>query len=251
MTSQIYLDGRHYDRLYPAKQDEAAWSFWVEAARRGGGAALELACGTGRLAIALAQTGCQVTGLDLARPMLDEARRKAAAAGVEVEWTQADMTDFYLDRRHGLIALVGNALCHLLDLTAFERCMSSVRSHLAVGGRFIISVFVPDCRLLLRDPDRRYPFGRYEDPDGHGTVVVTERSTYEPNTQIKRVRTFHQFPGAGEEVVSTLDLRMYYPQELDALLRYNGLAIEAKYGDETGKPFGPESSRQVIVCRLA
>jgi SAM-dependent methyltransferase len=249
MPAEIYRDGRHFDLLYGGQLDGAALAFWGEQARLGGGPVLELACGTGRLTVALARDGHAATGLDQAPSMLAEARRRAAEAGVAVAWVQADMVRFELGRRFGLIILTGNSLCHLLDLPAIEGCLASVRRHLAPGGRFVIDVFVPDPRLLARDPGERYAFGQYEDPDGRGLVVVTASNRYEPDTQINRIRTEHRYPGAAAPVVGRLDLRMYYPQELHALLTYNGLPIERKLADYDGTPFGPDATRQIIICR--
>jgi hypothetical protein len=151
----------------------------------------------------------------------------------------------------GLVLLVGNSLCHLLDRTAFEGCVQSVRRHLTASGRFIIDVFVPDVHLLASDPDQRRPFGRYDNPDGGGEVIVTEQAVYEPDTQIRRIRTYHRFPEQSQEVASHLDLRMYFPQELDALLAYNGFVIEHKLADFDGTPFGPQATQQLVICRAA
>ena len=81
-------------------------------------------------------------------------------------------------------------------------------------------------------------------------VIVTHSYTYERHTQIKRITTYHQV-GDAEEVASTLDMRMYYPQEFDLLLEYCGLSIEHKYGGYDQSPFGAESPSQVVVCHMA
>ena len=70
---------------------------------------------------------------------------------------------------------------------------------------------------------------------------------YEPDTQIKRITTYHRRPGVPEEVTGALDMRMYFPQELDALLQYNGLRILQKHGGQDGRP---DSPLQVIVSTL-
>jgi 2-polyprenyl-3-methyl-5-hydroxy-6-metoxy-1,4-benzoquinol methylase len=86
MDSQIYRDGRHFDRLYPAT--DPVHPVWLNQARQAAGPVLELACGTGRLCVTLAQAGYAIVGLDGAEPMLVEARRKAAAAGVAIDWVR-------------------------------------------------------------------------------------------------------------------------------------------------------------------
>jgi len=247
--ADIYLDGRHYDQLFTNGSEDLP--FWISQANQYGDPILELACGTGRIAVALAQVGFNVTGIDNAEGMLREARRKSAEAGVEVEWVKADMRDFDLGKAFSLIILPFNTLCHLLDLGDFEACLASVRNHLAPNGRFVIDVFVPKMELLINKPDERYPFSEYDDPDGRGRIAVTESYVYESDTQIKRIKTYHSIPGEDAEIEGELNMRMYFPQELDALLKYNGFVLECKYGSYDQTAFDIESEKQLIVCRLA
>lgn len=148
--TRIYLDGRHYDRMFSPKGDV---EFFLNEARTLGGPVLELACGTGRLLQPIAEAGFSATGIDLSPDMLAEARRKAQSANVSPRYLQADMTSFRLDERFALIFIGGNSICHLLDIDSFQACMSSVREHLADDGRFIVDVFVPKFQYLLVDPN--------------------------------------------------------------------------------------------------
>lgn len=118
------------------------------------------------------------------------------------------------------------------------------------GGRFVIDVFVPYLKLLIQDPNTEELLSEYDDPDGEGRVVVTATSTYEPHTQVKRNITHQKFPGK-PEVIGHLDLRMFFPQELDALLKYNGFRIEQKYGDYRKSAFGQTSGKQLIIVVAA
>lgn len=241
MPDDIYLDGRHYDAMFPDAGKEV--KFFAAHAR---GTVLELACGTGRVAIPLAQAGFSVTGIDYSEGMLETARQKSSA----VEWVQGDIRDFHLDRPFSTVIFVFNALCHLLTIDDFEACMRCVRQHLAPDGRLIIDVFVPDLRILTRPADSIFLFNEYTDPDGSGSVMVMSSSRYEPDTQINRITTYHRFSNAPEKQGS-LNMRMYFPQELDALLKYNGFVIEHKYGDYEGGAFSAKSEQQVVMCRLA
>ena len=247
--SDIYIDGKHYDQLF--LEDSEDISFWISQAEKYGKSILELACGTGRITIALAKAGFEVTGIDYADGMLQEAREKSAKAGVEIEWVKGDMRDFNLGKKFSLIILAGNTLCHLLTLADFEACASAVRGHLTQNGRFVISVFVPKNELLINKPGERFPFSEYEDPNGRGRIVVTESYEYEADTQIKRIKTYHSIPGEEAEIEGELNLRMYFPQELDALLKYNGFVIENKYGSDDRREFDKDSEIQLIVCRMA
>jgi SAM-dependent methyltransferase len=247
--ADIYHDGKHYDQLF--LDEHADFSFWISLAEKYGKSTLELACGTGRITIALAKAGFKVTGIDYAAGMLKEAQEKSAKAGVEVEWVKGDMRDFNIGKKFSLIFLAANALCHLQTLDDFEASMSAVRNHLTPNGRFVISVFVPKNELLINKPGEKFPFSEYEDPDGKGRIVVTESYEYEADTQIKRIKTHHSIPGEEAEIEGKLNMRMYFPQELDALLKYNGFVIENKYGNEDRRKFDKDSETQLIVCRMA
>jgi len=247
--ADIYLDGRHYDQLFTNGSEDLP--FWVSRANQYGDPVLELACGTGRITVALAQAGYYVTGIDNAEGMLREARKKSAEAGVEVEWIKADMRDFDLGKAFPLIILPANTLCHLLDLSDFEACLANVKNHLAPNGRFVIDVFVPNVALLINKHDERSLFSEYDDPDGRGRIVVTESYVYESDTQIKRIKTYHSIPGEDAEIEGELNMRIYFPQELDALLKYNGFVIEYKCGGYDQIAFDIESEKQIVVCRLA
>jgi SAM-dependent methyltransferase len=229
MIADIYLDGRHYDQLFANGSEDLP--FWISQANQYGDPILELACGTGRITVTLAQAGFNVIGIDNAEGMLREARRKSAEAGVEIEWVKADMRNFNLDKAFSLIILPANTLCHLLDLGDFEACLSNVRKHLAPNGRFVIDVFVPKIELLINKPGERFPFSEYDDLDGRGRIVVTERYVYESDTQIKRIKTYHSIPGEGAEIEGKLNMRMYFPQELDALIKYNGFVRSLPIGE--------------------
>lgn len=240
-----YYDGRHYDqRCRDLTQDIP---FWLSQARKYGDPVLELACGTGRVAIPLAKEGFLVTGIDISDSMLEEARRKSSQEGINVEWIKADIRDFELGKKFSLVIFPANTICHLLELKDLEACLSCVKRHLRPNGKFIIEVFNPRLDILLRNPEERYPHSEYPDPDGKGTIVMTESNVYDPASQINRIKLFYKLPGRPEEVVEELNMRIYFPQELDALLKYNGFGIEAKFGDYDETPFASAAPKQLIV----
>lgn len=244
----IYRDGWHYDCMLPENDELVA--FCRDRAREAGGPVLDLACGTGAISIPLAREGFDVTGIDLSPAMLGVAREKAEAQGLSATWLEGDIRGFRLDRRFDLILLTSNTICHLLELSALEACLSRVRAHLSPRGRFVLVVFVPDPGKLLRRSTERGPFAAYDDPDGRGRVVVTETYRYESDTQIKRITLHHHHADTGEEVTSQIDMRMYFPQELDALLRYNGFEIVSKWGALDARTFDADSPLQVLSCAL-
>ena len=145
--------------------------------------------------------------------MLDLARKKARETHVELELALCDFRDFDLGKKFGSILLLSNALWHVHERSDFEALMQCVRRHLEPDGLFVLSVFVPDLDILNRDP-QRYPFSTYTDQETGEQVEVTQTSIYEPDAQVSRVV---QYKGMTDEIVGGLNLRMYYPQELDSI----------------------------------
>lgn len=244
----IYFDGRHYDALWPGLNRQNELAFYSRLLGEHGGPVLELGCGTGQLTLALAEAGADVTGLDLSAPMLECARQKAEARRITVEWVQADCRDFALERSFGLVFFPANSLLHLLHWRDLQACFAQVRAHLKPGGAFAFEIFNPSLALLTRNPAERCPVGAYSDPDGGALVTVTENSVYDSATQINHIRWFYRSDDQAEETTAALDMRMIFPQEIEALLHYNGFDVRAVCGDYNAAPFTTRSSRQLIVC---
>jgi hypothetical protein len=157
------------------------------------------------------------------------------------------MRSFNLGTRFSLAMLGGNSLCHLLDRASIEGCFSSVRQHMDSDSRFIVSIFVPSPALLDRHRSEEELFAEYSDPETGEKVTVVQTYEYEPDTQIKRVKLRHHLPKS-VTVTTGFAMHMYFPQELDALLHYNGFDILHKWGSYEREPFGPDSQQQVVIC---
>jgi ubiquinone/menaquinone biosynthesis C-methylase UbiE len=242
----LFFDGKHYDLRW--RHLTADLPFWEKQARTYGGPILELTCGTGRVSIPLAKAGFAVTGIDISDSMLGEAIRKSSEAGIAVEWVKADIRNFELGKKFPLVIFPFNTIAILWEVTDLEACLTCVKRHLAPSGRFVIDVFNPDLHFLVRNPTERFPHAEYPDPDSRGTIVVTESNVYDAARQISRVKFFFKFPGQAEEVAEEIEIRIYFPQELAALLKYNGFAIESKFGNYDETPFDSASPKQLIVC---
>jgi SAM-dependent methyltransferase len=238
----IYRDGAHYDLMFGRGYVE----FWLSQAQISGGPILELGCGTGKLSIPLAEAGFPVFGLDNSPALLEF----GASKNREVRWIEGDMRSFDLDQRFALVMLPSNNLGHLHTPEDFESCIDSVKRHLQPGGVFVIDVFVPNLKLLLRDANEEYLLDEYDSPEGHGRVRVMARSSYETTSQILRTATIRGVVGQ-PDVVGSLDLKMYFPRELEALLRCNGLGIAARYGSHAREPFDKQSRFQILVCQAS
>jgi len=256
----LYSDPELYDLLFPGAGDSAAipdplrrdrmlasQQFYLEEALRSGGPVLEVACGSGRLTLPIAQSGLSIHGIDLSASMLDLARSKAQAAGVEIPYSQADMRSFYLNRQFPAILIAGNSLLHLLTAEDLLQCLAAVRRHLAPGGRLIFDVSRWDPALLARDPAERYPVMRVNHP-GEGDLSIDEQAGYDAATQVRRIAWFLSTPSKPDFRVIEYVLRVIFPDELLLLLSTAGFELEARYGEFTRIPFDSSSPRQVCLC---
>jgi SAM-dependent methyltransferase len=258
----LYAEPELYDLLFPHARDSASISdevrrerivaseqFYLDEAKEAGGRVLELACGSGRLTVPIAQTGVDVVGVDLSDTMLEAARAKASAAGVPVQFVQADMRRFVLPGRFSAIFIAGNSLLHLLTIEDLAQCLLSARHHLAPGRRLIFDISNPDMHLLARDPAQRYPVFHVNDPK-RGEVSLEETADYDTATQIRHVRWYFSTPSAPEFRVIDYHLRVIFPQELELLLEAAGLRLERRFGEFQRQPFASSSPRQVCICSV-
>ena len=243
--SEVYWDGLHYDAdnaSYPADIP-----FYVKAAKKAGGPVLELACGTGRLTLPIARSGVDITGVDISRPMLSRAREKAAKIGTSAVFVKADIRSFRLKKKFKLIFIPFNSMQHLHDRVSLERFFSRVKAHLSPGGRFILDVFNPNPHYLVRDADELIPISHYKDPVSGRDILVNESYSYDRAVQAARP-VWHYKRGRRDIGAKKLNMRCFFPLELEMLLHYNGFAIIAKYGDFDRSSFHSDSPKQILVC---
>lgn len=242
----LYYQGRHYDQVYSATARDI--NFWVSQARANQGPVLELACGTGRITIPIAKEGVEITGLDISTSMLAEAKEKADREKISIQWINGDMRHFDLGKKFPLIFIAVNSICHLLTLEEMRDCLRAVKKHLTPDGVFIIDVFNPNQALLTSDTSKRDLHACYEDPEGRGTVIITEYNEYDSATQINKISLYYQFPGETEEVLEEILLRVYYPKEMEEILTANGFKTIKRYGGYNGQKFGADSSKLIVFC---
>ncbi len=242
-VDDLVYDGQIYDAVNPSRDD---LPFYLERCREAGGPVLELACGTGRLTLPLARAGVDIVGVDRSGSMLARARAKARRARVRLPLLRADILDLDLDRRFALVMLPFNALQEFYRHREVAGVLATARRHLAPGGRFVFDVFNPDVRLLVgtREMEPRY---RGMTEDGRD-VAISEGRRYDAAAQVVR-SLWHISIDGGPAWPTRVDMRCFWPLELEALLAYHGWQLERRLGDFNGNPFVSASPKQVCVCR--
>lgn len=248
-STSFYEDALRFDSVTGVLSGTAPVEFYRRQARLAGNAVLELACGSGRISIPLAKDGFDVTGLDASASMLDLARIKSSAAQAQAVWVLGDMRNFDLGRQFDLIFVASNSFSHLYSQVDVEGCLASVRRHLPASGRFVMEVFNPALGMFLRRPDQRIAVAEYDDLRC-GRVSVSKVVRYDSASQISHETWYFRDDTTEEELPVPLNLRMFFPKEIDALLDYNGFRIDKKYSDLQETPFSDSALKQVLICAL-
>ena len=201
---------------------------YVELARDADGPIVELAVGTGRVAIEVVrETGKPVLGIDSSPAMLEVAREKSA--GLPLELRLGDMRELELDEPAALIYVPGRSLLHLHGWSEKRRVFERVARSLRPGGRFAFNAFV----------------------FSHAIAAQLDGTTQEQNGIAQTLR--YSPADNRTEIVrddgATLQLWWATKAEWDGLLDVAGLEIEALYGGFEREPFTDESLEYVYVAR--
>ncbi|MFJ3667162.1 class I SAM-dependent DNA methyltransferase [Streptomyces sp. NPDC090106] len=203
-----------------------------------GGAALEFAVGTGRVAVPLAARGVPVTGIELSVPMVEQLRTKADETAIPV--IVGDMATTAAPGEYALVYLVYNTISNLLTQEEQVRCFRNAARHLRPGGRFVIELWVPELRRL---------------PPGQAATVWQSEpgyiglDTYDVLHQHVVSHHFH-FDETQQARLFRSPHRYIWPAELDLMAQLAGFEPETRHADWTGGEFTAESRSHVSVYRI-
>ena len=236
-------DGYFGERVAAAYDDETAEMFQpravdaavdVLAGLAGGGRALELGIGTGRIALPLSRRGVPVHGIDLSRAMV--ARLRAKPGGDAIAVTIGDFATTRVDGTFSVAYLVFNTIMNLTTQEAQVACFRNVAAHLEPGGCFVIEVHVPELRRL--------PPGQNILP-WHVSPAQWVSYSYDVATQEMRGHYVEFTNGRGE--YTSIPFRYVWPAELDLMAQIAGLRLRERWAGWNREPFTGESRQHVSV----
>ena len=256
---EYYGDGDWYDAEYVHIGGDIPYYASVGAGAKG--PVLELACGTGRLTIPMAQAGAEVVGVDLVPAMITRAQDKRSilpkADRDRLEFIIGDMRSVRLGRKFAGVIIAFNTLMHMTTDDDLERCFETVREHLEPEGLLYMDLHTPHPAVVPRqDPLGRYDPQEMIDPATGHRYIVTENNAYNERTQINSMQFFYQRvdqngTDVGPERRLTLQLRVIFPRELDRWLHTSGFEIVEEWDDfEKVDPFSADGGRRIITARL-
>jgi SAM-dependent methyltransferase len=237
-------DDGYFDERIAARYDESVAEMFdlavidpvidllVELA--GGGRALELGIGTGRIALPLAQRGVPVHGIELSRAMV--AKLRAKPSGDDISITIGDFATTTVDGTFSVAYLVFNTIMNLTTQAAQVACFRNVAAHLEPGGFFVIEVGVPGLQRLPPGEAIR-AFHVSETRWGFDEIdVATQRLTS------------HEFELVGERLErSSIPFRYTWPAELDLMAELAGMRLRERWSGWKREPFTSDSREHVSI----
>jgi len=238
-----------YDALGPSlvmgTGVEGDTEFYRRLARETGGPILEIGCGTGRVATALAADGHEVVGIDLSAPMLRLAEQRRGAlsadAAARLSFHRADMTTLDLGRDFALIVAPARVFQFMLTSAAQREALAALRTHLRPNGRLVLDLFDPRLDLVIPSAEVKKRGGELIHPTTGNRVTweVTRQSPDPARQLIDEDWTFSELDASGEVLrtaTEQLTLRWSLRSEMRFLFELVGFKVVADYGDFRGGP---------------
>lgn len=250
---------KYYDLAFGISGEaEVAW--YLDKVKTSGEPVLDLACGTGRLAVLIAKAGYEVTAIDFSEGMLNIFKETLSncpsSVRDRIQIHHQRMTTFNLDRKFNTI-ICCDAFFHNMTIEDEILCLHQVAEHLTPQGVFVFNLPNPDCEYILKasenlngDFDER---GRYELGDGDGFLVVEQANICDPSLQtITTELRFKRYNSNGikvEECESSWTTRYLFYYEAVHLLYRCGFEINKLVGDYRGGPV-KKGSQLVFETKL-
>ena len=230
------LNAEEYDLLHNPGTTDAAVDLLAEFALQG--RTLELAIGTGRVALPLAARGCRIEGIEASPLMVEKLREKPGGHAIPV--TIGDMSEVRAEGTFDFIFLIFNTLFNLTSQDAQVKCFHNAAAMLAPGGAFLVEAFVPD---LTQFHDHRSVKPRHV---GFSSLAL-EAAVHDPTTQ----RIDYQVLRVTAEGtrLTPLPMRYAWPQETDLMAQLAGLELENRWGGWDKSAFTADSRMHISVYR--
>lgn len=227
-----------YDSWYDGRMNpDKTVSFLASIAHAG--QVLELGIGTGRVALALADRGFIVTGVEGSAAMVDRLREKPH--GSELDVTVGNFADVPVTGQFALIYMCFSTLFLLPSQAEQIRCLRNIARHLTTGGCFVLDAFVPDVTRYVN----QQCVSLEDISDARVRIEVARHDPVEQRIDCSRVVL-----GENEVKVYPYAIRYAYPPELDVMGMLAGMRLQARYGDYDRAPFRAASAAHVSVYAL-
>lgn len=259
----IYERPRDYDLEHEGDEEDVR--FYLDLVRRlRPKRVLELAAGSGRVTVPVAgiaeEVGCDIVGLELAAPMLEEAERKKRelpeGQRQRLTFVRGDLRDWAADEPFDLIFTPCSSLTHLLTLDDQIAAWRRAHDNLSAGGRFVVDLVMPNLPAYadsMQSPPRTPVEIDIDtcDPDTGERLLRYKTTRYIPHEQRAEIRFLYDKLAknvAVDRYVSDFESHVYYPREVELLFRLTGFEVESRYGDYRMRPLRSTSRAMIFTA---
>lgn len=204
-----------------------------------GKAVLDLCCGPGRFAVALAKRGLSVTGVDRTKYLLDKARARGKKEAVRVEWIQDDMRTFVRKDSFDLALSMFTSFGYLKDRNEDSLVLKNVFTSLRPVGRILMDLMGRETLAKIFQPTSA-------ETASDGSILVEQPQILDDWTRLRNTWTVVR---KGKARQFTIELNLYSGQELRERLEQAGFNDVKLYGSLDEDPYGPDARRLVAVAR--
>ena len=252
-TNSLFVEA--YDALNRPDRSQVAGDvdFYMGLAERCAGAVLEVACGTGRVTLPLAEAGITITGVDCSEGMLSVARQKASSLTKEARrrltLVRQDMSELQLDERYGFVFVPFRSFQHLLTSEQQRKALACFHRHLEPAGRLALHLFDPRLDLLTDDQAQLPGLSGTDQATGRRYTADMVQTRFDYVAQVRydlwRYKELGQDGSVLREDAREMPLRWTYRWELYHLLALTGFVVEAEYSDFRVSP--PAYGKELIL----
>ena len=245
-----------YDLVYEHKRPEDI-GFFIDYSKKANGRTLEVGCGTGRVLVPTAVSGCEITGLDLSPYMLKICQEKLAKQPGDVQsrvrLIQGDMTSFNTGETYSLVTTPFRPFQHLISVEEQKACLSYANKHLVPHGLLILDlfqVFLP----RLYDPKymtEREDVGNLQLPDGRKLRCTNRTAAFHRDQQYNDIELIYYVThpdGQTKRLVHAFSFRHFFRYEVEHLLALSGFKVVELFGDFDRSEFSNDSPEMIFVA---
>lgn len=230
----------------------AQWNdipFWIQLAKTYGPKVLELACGSGRVTIPVAESGVDIEGIDYSEGFLTLAQERTQSRSLSIKFHLADLRALPFQNKYDLMYLPTGTISHLITRSEVEAFLSGAARGLRSNGVLALDVHNPTKTWLKSWPLNPGPeHSSFLHRKTNEMILLETTYAYSADTQIFTVSYHYTFQDKSSKD-GTLVFKLYFPVELQSLLHYNGFEVSKIFGDYTQTEFNSENTKFVIIAR--
>ncbi len=258
--SSLYLNDAAFYDLDPRDHLKSDTPFFLKYASKLKGSILELACGTGRITIPLAEAGYEIWGLEFSETMLAQFKNKKKnlpkAAADRIHLIHGDMSDFSIQRKFSLIFIASRSFQLLYDVRKENACLENLYSHLTDTGYFILDIgnFVPN-KAKEKEWVSDKEFFDWENLDPATGYQVRRSHKRKEIDTVKQIIYPHKTyqvtktDGSVDKIVKRSPWKYFFVDQIKDRIQSNRFEIVEEMGHYDGRPITEESPEYLFVCR--